>query len=68
MIAGHVFTLDGKCACGRRLTDIGFAAYDAEWVGKSDIAHTGTLTAHEQTEIRDAVEAIYSHAMEGARS
>ena len=67
MTAGHTWSLNGFCSCGKRLSDVSFAAYDAGWVGQTGIAHTGALTVTEQAEIRNEVEHVYSAAMEGAR-
>jgi len=63
-IAGHTFSgINGFCECGRRLSDISFAAYDRTWVGKSGIAHTASLTETEHQQILAAVEALYARAM-----
>ncbi len=67
MTAGHTWGLNGICACGKKLSDISFAAYELHWLGKSDIAHTAHLTAIEQAEIREEIERVYDLAMEGAR-
>lgn len=68
MIALHTFGLDGRCACGKQFADIAFAAYDPCWLGKTGISHSGELTLHEQSQIRDEVERIYAMATEGARA
>ena len=67
MTAGHTWSLNGFCSCGKRLSDVSFAAYDPNWVGKTGISHVGGLTATEQVEIRGEVERVYVAAMEGAR-
>ena len=67
MIAGHVFRFDGRCDCGKRLSDIAFAAYDAEWLGKPFIAHSGGLSIQEQSEIAGELDRLHGAAMEGAR-
>ena len=66
MTAGHTWGLNGFCSCGTRLSDISFAAYDPAWIGKPDIAVTGTLTTNEQGEIKAEVERVYA-AIDGAR-
>jgi hypothetical protein len=66
MIAGHTFSLEGKCTCGKRFGDISDAR--REHVGKPDWAHSGTLTEHELNEIIAERERIYDLAMEGARA
>lgn len=67
MIAGHIFSMDGRCSCGRKLSDIAFAAFDPEWIGQTNIAHTGTLTIHEQAEIASELDRLHDAAMEGAK-
>jgi hypothetical protein len=59
VVAGHVWTPDGRCVCGNRLSDISFVAFDPYWVGKSDIAHSGSLNLAEQVEIAAAVDRLY---------
>jgi hypothetical protein len=66
-IALHNFGPDGRCTnknngekpCGKRLSDISFAAYDREWLGKQEISCRGALLEDEQREIMIAVEAIW---------
>lgn len=65
--AGHTWGLNGFCSCGKRLSDVSFAAYEPHWIGKPEIAHTTHLTAMEQAEIREEVERVYDLAMDGAR-
>ena len=65
-IAGHDF-IGGACACGRRFSEIAFAAYGDEWVGKSGIAHSGDLSTTEQGEILAEVERIHGAVADGAR-
>lgn len=65
MIAGHIFSLEGKCSCGYRFADISSAR--RENVGKPHWAHTGSLTENEYNEIVTERERIYDLAMEGAR-
>ena len=65
--AGHTWGLDGRCTCGKRLSDISFAAYDPSWVGQPDIAHTLNLNHAEQKEIARDVEAIWAAAVDGAK-
>lgn len=65
MIAGHVFSLEGKCSCGYRFADISSAR--REDIGKPYWAHTGSLTDNEFREIEAERDRIYDLAMEGAR-
>ena len=67
MIAGHTFDMNGWCSCGKRFSDISFAAYGEEWIEKLDIAHSRGLTETEQKQIAAEVERIHAAAMEGAR-
>lgn len=69
-VAGHNFGLNGTCTldiCRKRLSDIAFAAYDPAWIGMGDIAHTGTLTLNEQTQIRSELDRVFGAVMEGAK-
>lgn len=47
--AGHDF-VDGACQCGRLFVDIANVTQDD--VGKTDIAHKGTLMSYEVDQIR----------------
>lgn len=58
--AGHIWGTGGFCSCGKRLSDISFAAYGPEWIGQVGIAHTGGMTANEQSEIARDVDHIYA--------
>jgi len=56
-IAGHVFTLEGQCSCGKRFQDISGAS--EEHVGTHGWAHSGHLVAYELAEIRAEVRRIW---------
>lgn len=60
VIAGHVWASDGRCVCGKSLSDISFAAFDPYWVGQLGVAHSGALTLGEQNEIAGAVERLHA--------
>jgi len=59
VIAGHLFTIEGKCSCGKRFADISGATQ--EHIGKEGWAHTRELNAAEFSEIcteRDRIWAL----------
>jgi hypothetical protein len=58
MIAGHIFTLAGQCACGRRFEDISGA--ELSDVGRLNLAHQGSLTADAFQEIVAERERIWN--------
>lgn len=60
MIAGHLFTSEGRCSCGKRLSDISFVYGDRSWIGQPDIAHTGLLNEAEYGQICGEVERIFA--------
>lgn len=49
MIAGHRFSLEGQCSCGKRFGDI--SGVLREDIGKREIAHTDHLTENEYNQI-----------------
>lgn len=57
MIAGHVFSTNGRCSCNRTFGDIS-GATEAN-IGHYHWAHSGTLTANELAEIRAEVRRIW---------
>lgn len=65
MTAGHLWGPDGHCTCGKRLSDISYAAYGPEYIGKVGIAHTGGLMLTEQSEIARDVDHIHAMIMQG---
>jgi hypothetical protein len=60
-IAGHYF-IDGpggrRCACGKSWLDL-LNMRDMWRVGAPGIAHTGSLTAHEVSQLEDEINRIW---------
>lgn len=57
MIAGHLFTHEGQCSCGRNFADVSGAK--VEHVGQLHWAHTGALTYTELLEIHAEVSRLW---------
>lgn len=64
-IAGHDFSLDGKCSCGRKFADISIA--EKSDIGKPLHCHSGNLTEREYYEIDKERDRIW-YALYGVAS